>query len=74
MSDFEDLDDPSDDFEPVAEYQEFISPLHMTAEQWEALKSLALVVRKELKCDYAKAIVVAYFRWHDLMGDGSEPH
>lgn len=63
------MGDPIDDFT-----DKLTPPLEMTSDQWDSVRGIAVYIQNELKCDYHKALVIAYFRWHNVNDAESLKH
>ena len=44
----------------------FLHPLELKDEHWQTIRKIARVVMEEYKCDYTKAIIVAYIEWFEM--------
>jgi len=52
--------------EPMIDFA-LVPPLEMSEEQLDSVKQLALFIQRDIDCDYVSAIMLAYFRWHDMI-------
>lgn len=52
----------------------FLNPLSVSSEVWDTVNQLARIVMRREKCDYHRAIVVAYFEVFNMAKSGHLVH